>query len=417
MLKKRKSNQSAGFDQPDSLPDNLRSQAEAFPTIGTTLPNPYYGSYGGSTAAQPITQASQKKRGAKVWIKRFFLVVLTLVLLSGIFVGGKFLVNAGKSFKGSLFGLLQNNHLKGEDQGRVNILLAGNSADDPGHNGANLTDSIMIISINTRNNTAFLMSVPRDLYVDIPDHGYAKINEAYPDGQNDSFSESGYPNGGMGLLQKVVTENFGVDINYYALVDYTALKQGVDAVGGIDVTIQSTDPRGLYDPSRDWSQPKFTPLAKLSNGQHHLTGQEALDLARARGEAYGSYGFNSDYTRTANQRMMMVALKDKATSAGVALNPIRIASLLDSFGNNVQTNFKTNEVHRLFDIAKKIPSNQITSVGLNDVNGKSLLKGYTTRSGQSALVPAAGINDYSNIQNYLDTLMNPPQTPTATQSQ
>lgn len=389
----------------------IQAEAAAFPPIGSTLPSPYYAA--ATAPATHVAPAAPKPWNWKKLLGRFAKVLVILVLLTGIFVGGKALINIGKAFSGNLFGLLQNDHLRGEDQGRVNILLAGNSADDTGHSGGNLTDSIMILSIDTKDNTAFMMSIPRDLYVDIPGHGYAKINEAYPDGQNEHFSEDGYPDGGMGLLDKVVTEDFGLEIHYYALINYTALRDAVNAVGGIDVNIKSSDPRGLYDPSRDWTKPYRAPLVKLSNGEHHLDGQEALNLARARGDTYGSYGFgDADYTRTANQRMMMVALKEKATSAGVALNPIKIASLLDSFGNNVTTNFKTTEVRRLFDIAKKVPSQNITSVGLNDVNGKSLLRGYTTRSGQSALVPTAGIDNYSQIQQLLTRLTAPPTTET-----
>lgn len=407
MLKKSKK-----VKQPVQSPA-VSAEAAAFPAIGATLPNPYYGS--AATISAPGLSAPPKNKGrlVKTWLKRFAILVLILVLLSGILVGGSFLVNAGKTFRGSLFGLLQNNRLRGEDAGRVNILLAGNSADDAGHSGAELTDSIMILSIDTKDNTAFMMSIPRDLYVDIPGHGFAKINEAYPDGENDHFSEDGYPDGGMGLLDKVITQDLGLELHYYALIDYSAFRDAVNAVGGIDVNIQSTDPRGLYDPSRDWTKPYRAPLVKLSNGPHHLDGQEALNLARARGDTYGSYGYDqADYTRTANQRMMLVALKAKATSASVALNPIKIASLLDSFGNNVSTDFQTTEVRRLADIAKKIPDSSITSVGLNDVNGKSLLRGYTTRSGQSALVPAAGIDDYTAIQEYISQLTTPPATPT-----
>lgn len=403
MFKKRK----APVSNP--LPEALQAQAASFPGIGATLPP--NGLYGSRTMNRPVAASGvrsnnrPKKGGFKVWAKRFFLMIMALVLISVGFVGTKVLINAGKSFTGSLFGLLQNDKLRGESQGRVNILLAGNSADDVGHGGAQLTDSIMILSIDTKDHKAFMLSVPRDLYVDIPGHGYAKINEAYVDGQNDHFSQSGYPDGGMGLLSKVVSEDFGIDLQYYALIDYSAFKQAVDAVGGIDVNIQSSDPRGLYDPSRDWTSKKYQPLVKLSNGVHHLNGQEALNLARARGDTYGAYGYaQSDFTRTSNQRLMLLALKDKATSAGVALNPIKIASLLDSFGNNVTTDFKTSEVRRLYDISKQIPSNQITSAGLNDVNGKSLLKSYTTRSGQSALIPATGVNDYTAIQTYVARL-------------
>ncbi len=79
-------------------------------------------------------------------------------------------------------------------------------------------------------------------------------------------------------------------------------------MGGIDLTIKSTDRRGLYDPNIDWTTKG--PLVKLTNGPHHLSGRQALNLARARGDAYNSYGFaGSDFDRTENQRKMLVALK------------------------------------------------------------------------------------------------------------
>lgn len=393
--------------QPALSPhDPLEAQAAAFPAIGSTLPNPYYQGVT-ATVASPVIHKQPKRW--KSWLKRLSVTLLVLALGAGLFVGVKFLINASKAFDGNIFGLFQNDKLRGEDQGRVNILLAGNSSDDPGHNGAELTDSLMILSIDTKHNTAFMMSIPRDLYVEIPGNGYAKINEVYNDGEQDDFDEPGYPTGGMGLLEKVVGQNFGLELHYYALVNYTAFKEAVDAVGGIDVNIQSSDSRGLYDPSRDWTKSYRAPIVKLPNGINHLDGQTALNLARARGNAPGSYGYaQSDFTRTANQRLMIVALKDKAASAGVALNPIKIASLLDSFGNNVKSDFKTTEVRRLYDISKKVPNDKIVSVGLNDVNGKNLLRSYTTRTGQSALVPAAGVDDYSKIQAYLEQLMTPP---------
>lgn len=391
--------------------DPLQAQADAFPPIGTTLPHPYYQpAYAAASHATPVVVP--KKRGWKVWVKRIFLTILTIALLAGIFVGAKFLINAGRAFDGNLFGLLQNDELKGESEGRVNILIAGNSADDPGHGGAQLTDSLMIVSIDTENDRAFLMSIPRDLYVDIPGNGYAKINEVYMHGEEDEFSEAGYPDGGMGMLEKVVSQNFGMEIHYYALINYTAFKEAVDAVGGIDVTIDSDDPRGLYDAMI--SRADGGPL-RLKNGPQTLDGQTALNLARARGSGV-NYGFGrSDYTRSEHQRMMMVALKEKATSAGVISNPIRIASLLDSFGNNVVTDFETNEVRRLYDIAKKIPGPSITSVGLNDVDGKNLLTSYRTRGGQSALVPRAGVDDYTEIQALITKLTTPPQVPAPAQ--
>ena len=376
--------------------------------LNKALPNSYYRSAtGGRPQFDPQTPVEDQKpkRNWKKIAKKTAITLLVILLIAGGWVGWKFVSNSAKIFGwGNLFGLFQHTKLKGEDEGRVNILLAGNSADDPGHNGANLTDSIMVLSMNTKDNTAFIMSIPRDLYVNIPDHGYGKINETFQDGESDNFSESGYADGGMGLLEKVVYQNFGIQSNYYALVNYTALRDAVNAVGGIDVTIDSSDPRGLYDPSKDLST--RLPLVKLSNGVHMLDGQAALNLARARGDAYGSYGYGrSDFTRTENQRKILIAIKDKASSSGTLANPIKVGQLFDSFGNNVQTDMKLAEAKRFYELIKKVPSSDITSASLSNGKDVNLLKSYTNRYGQSTLFPAAGIDDYSDIQEYVQKLI------------
>lgn len=356
-------------------------------------------------ASMDLPPEQPQPRNWKKVFKRTVIVLAILLALTGLFLGWKFAANIIKVFGwGGLKDLFANQKLKGEDEGRVNILLAGNSADDPGHGGAELTDSIMLVSLNTKDKTGYIMSIPRDLYVDIPDHGYAKINEAYPDGKRDSFSETGYPDGGMGLLEKVVSQKLNIPIHYYALVNYTALQQAVDAVGGVPITIESSDPRGLYDPSPDLRNNR-QPLVKLPNGQVTLDGKTALNLARARGDSRGAYGYaNSDFTRTENQRKILLGLKDKATSIGTLSNPVKISELLDSFGSNVSTDFKTGELRRLYTLSKDIPSDKVTSVGLSNANGKNLLSSYRTRSGQSALVPAAGIDDYTQIQAFISGL-------------
>lgn len=355
-----------------------------------------------ASIAAPVRQPTKPKRRI-ITKKRVILFILALLLAGGIWFGVKAVSNLQKVFHGNIFSILTTTKLRGEDTGRVNILLAGNSADDPGHNGANLTDSIMLVSLDVKDNTAFMLSIPRDLWVDIPGYGHAKINEAYVDGENGDFSAAGYPKGGMGLLEEVVQQTFGVKPDYYALVNYDALKESVDAVGGIDFTVNSSDPRGLYDPSIDWGT--HGPMVKLTNGVHHLDGRQALDLARARGDAPGSYGFpRSDFDRTQHQRELIVAIKAKALSAGTLANPITLSNLFDSIGKNVRTDFTLGEVRRMADIVKGIKDNSIQSVGLNDANGVNYLASYTSPAGQSALIPAAGMDDFSKIQAYVSRL-------------
>ena len=380
-----------------------KKQAAQFPGVGMTLPGYQSNRKQYNRPAQPIPEKVGRWRRfrKKITLKRTIISLVLIVLILGGWLSGKILYDLHKVFGGNLFSLFSTTKLKGEDVGRVNILLAGNSADDPGHGGANLTDSIMIVSINTKNNTAFLLSIPRDLWVKTAHNGYQKINDAYVDGQTNGFSAPGYPSGGMGELEQIVSQNFGITINYYALINYAAIRDAVNTVGGIDINIQSSDPRGLYDPSRDYAA--HTVLVDLSNGQHHLNGEQALDLARARGDAYGSYGFAaSDFTRTQYQRQMLVALKNKADSLSVLANPAKITSLADEISNNVKTDFKLSEIHRLYDISKLISGNNIKSLSLNSANGMNLLTSYESYNGESALIPAAGINNYSAIQAFIN---------------
>lgn len=354
-------------------------------------------------AAPGETFAPPRKK--KRVVVRVLLVLLVLAILVGGWVGGKFIYNGVKIFGWDGFmSLFTTRELKGEKEGRVNILLAGNSTDDPGHAGAALTDSIMLVSINTKDKSGYLISIPRDLYVEIPGSGYAKINEAYQDGENSGFSESGYPEGGMGLLEKIVSERLGVPIHYYALVNYTALREAVDAVGGVQVTIASSDPRGLYDPSPDYTN-NNEPLVDLPNGVVSLNGTQALNLARARGHGAGSYGYGrSDFTRTEQQRKILVALKDKASGLGTLANPIKLGQLFDAMGKNVRTDLVLGEARRLYSLTSSIDSSRLKSVGLNDADGTNLLQSYHTASGQSALVPRAGVDDYTEIQTYIQQL-------------
>jgi LCP family protein required for cell wall assembly len=367
-------------------------QATEFPLSGGERRRPRRPEPSADPRQRKATAPHKKRRV----LKRAVLIFGAIVLAAGLFLGFKFYKDiarlTGNKNPFSLFSVFKPAHLENQD-GRVNILVAGNSADDVGHDGGTLTDSIMVLSVNTRNNTALMLSIPRDLWVDIPGNGHAKINEAYVDG-------------GMDLLQEVVEQNLGLTINYQALINYTAFRDLVNAVGGITITIKSPDPRGLYDPSIDWET--HSPLVKLTNGKHTLNGEQALDLARARGDTYGSYGFpQADFDRTEHQRQMLLAIKDKASSASVIANPLKVSALVDAIGNNVKTNLQLNEIETLYTFMKKINNSQIASYNLNTLKGKgtTMLSNYTSPMGQSALIPAAGIDDFTDIQTQITRLL------------
>jgi len=340
-----------------------------------------------STAEE--VQDETKRRS---WWRRLFYLFLILLLLGVGLVGWDIYNFSNASQKmfgsGNLFQLAGTSSLKGEDSGRVNVLVVGYSADDPGHQGANLTDSIILLSMNTSNHSGYMLSIPRDLYVKIPGHGYGKINEAYEDG-------------GMDTLEQIVSTNFGTPLDYYMLVNYGSVRGIVNALGGITVNIQSPDPRGLYDPNI--SPADGGPL-KLANGPQKLDGQTALNLTRARGDAYGAYGFpRSDFDRTMHQRQVFMAIKDQARW-GLVLNPLKNRQLFNAVGSNIKTDVQLAEVRRLYSLFNGIPNSNLQSVSLNSINGRNLLTGYSSYGAGSALIPAAGLSDYSNIQAAIDQL-------------
>lgn len=357
-------------------------------------------SLSGAKFAKENTEDKKKKRlfGWKRILLLLFLILLTPLLVIVIWDLKNF-SKASQSLFGSsnMFSLLATDQLKSTNDGRTNVLVIGYSADDPGHGGAKLTDSIMVMSLDKPNKTGYTLSIPRDLYVNIPDYGKAKINEAYQAGER----KTGSPAGGVSLLSDVITENFAIDIHYYVIIDYGATKNIVDALGGVTVNIESPDPRGIYDPN---FKPEEGGPLKLPNGPNQIDGQTALRLTRARGATYGSYGFpQSDFNRTQNQQKVLSAIKSELNWK-LVLDPRTNSKIFEAVADNVQTNLKISEVIPIYRLFTSIPADQLTPITLNDVNKVNLLASYRTPSGQSALVPAAGINDFSDIQQALKQL-------------
>jgi polyisoprenyl-teichoic acid--peptidoglycan teichoic acid transferase len=343
----------------------------------------------------------RKKRDIKKIAKWTAIAILIIILAVAGYFGWKFLSTSGKIFKGNAIAAIFNQAkpLKEDVNGNSNILLFGTSEDDPGHPGSELTDSIMLVSVNQKRKDAFIVSIPRDFHVDYGRpciSGYSgKVNVIYQCVKDKSGEDAGQQ-----ALREKIGEVFGVDVQYSAHVNYTVLRQAVDAVGGITVTIQSDDPRGILDRNFDWDCPKG-PLTcynvKYPNGPANLTGKQALYLARARGDdplgrTYGLSRSNPD--RQDNQRKILIALKDKAVSAGTLTNPVAVNNLLDALGNNLRTNFDADEIKTLMGLGKDVPSANITSWSLEDPARP--LATVSCLGGD--ICPNAGTKNYTEIQ-------------------
>ncbi len=346
-----------------------------------------------------------KKRVFKTkWQKiRFYslrssLVVLVLVLLVGGFLFAKGYFNLHKVLKGggravALSDNVAPSLLKGEGDGRVNILLLGIGGD--GHDGADLTDTLMIASIDPVNHKAALVSLPRDLWVTTP-FGSSKINSVYAFAKERALSQGkskqDAQNYGLDQISSEVKAVTGITIHYRALVDFKAFEDAVNTVGGVDLNV--TSDTAVADHMYDESAHKPYYL-NVQPGMQHFDGLRALMYARSRHTSP-----RGDFDRAERQRLLIEAIAKKVASAGTYTNPLKLSSLMDNFGAHVSTDISIDDAIRMVKIAKQI-GGSYDSVDLEQP-GKAM---FTTGmiNGQSVVYPTAGVADYSQLQAYLRT--------------
>lgn len=349
---------------------------------------------------------SKKKR-----IIKWSAIALGVIILGFAgFMAYKILSAGGNIFKGGILDIIQSQPLKEDANGRSNILILGTSEDDPGHGGAYLTDSMMVMSVDQHKKVVDMFSIPRDLYVEYGracNSGYqGKINEYFncvnPDWKSKSAEDER-----LTQTRKFVGEIFGMDIQYGVHVNNTVIKQAVDAVGGVDVDIQGdgdvpygVKPGSILDRNFDWRCNYNCFLVKYSPGVHHIDGVHALFLAQARGDSAPTYGLaRSNFDREINQQKIIVALKEKAASSGTFTNPVKVTGLLDALGNNLRTNFETKEIRTLMKLGSEIDSKNINRLNLSD--GDKAVVEAGQEGGASVVVPTAGVFNYTDIRAFI----------------
>lgn len=336
-------------------------------------------------------------------VKLFFALLIIIGLVAGGWLGFKALSSVNSVFGGDLLGLVQRKPLKQDANGRSNVLIFGTSEDSADHidGGPLLTDSIMVLSVNQEKKDAFMISIPRDLWIKFDEPcsvGYQeKINSVYQCGSN--FGED--PEAGAKALQKKVGEILGLDIQYYGHVDYSVLRRSVDAVGGVEVTIESNPPgMGILDRNFDWKCNYQCYYVKYEDGEKVLLdGEHALALSRAR-NAQGGYGLAAgNFDREKNQQKILKALREKALSVGTLTNIRKVTELLDAMGDNLKTNVDTSEIQTIMALVSEIDSGAIVSLTLNDEEVPLVTTGSVGSA--SAVMPVAGLFEYSKIRAYI----------------
>lgn len=350
-----------------------------------------------------------KKRKGKLsskQIKRIIKWVIILILVIGLgvaaYVGFKALMASKNIFKGNVFDIVQSKPLQADANGRSNIIVFGTAEDDEGgtHEGGNLTDSLMVVSLDQKKKDVFMLSIPRDMWVQYAETctvgNQGKVNATYFCASDDGADEEA----GANALKDKMGDITGLEMHYYVHLNFTAVVELVNAVGGVDVTIESEDPRGILDRNFDWKCGYRCYFVNYKNGQQvHLDGEHALALARAR-NASGGYGLpNGNFDREKNQQKIIKALQQKAVSAGTLTNIGKVTGIIDALGRNLRTNFEVSEIRTLMDVGQAMKPENMHSLSLV-TEGESLVT-TGSYSGQSIVRPIAGILDYSAIHQYV----------------
>ena len=263
---------------------------------------------------------------------------------------------------GNEFNLPGLNRLPGIDSGnpeaasieeRINILVMGldRRTDEP-KDFPTRTDTMFVVSVDPYSKTAGVFSIPRDLWVEIPDGqgGYFRdrINVAYEYGPIKK-----YPGGGPSLAVATVEHNFDIEIDHYMVLDFVGFMELVDTVDGIDVEVEDyiVDPSYCLTASCDDRQ-----ILVFEPGVEHMDGERALAYARVR---YGS----GDLQRIERQQEVIRAAIDAALDAKM-LMPNRAVSIYNNFRDAVKTDVSVFKVPGLALLAKEIPPENITTISL-----------------------------------------------------
>ena len=321
-----------------------------------------------------------KKRKIITWVA----LIIILLLIGGaiwLILWGNDIIAKITGGQGTVFDLFVESYepLKTDKNGRTNILAFGTSGFDMSgeeyggvHDGAQLTDSIMVISLDQATGDVAMLSLPRDLKASPTCTATGKINEVYWCNNMDNENEQA----GAEALMTEIGDILGIDFQYYAHLNWGSLIQIVDTLGGIKVTLDED----------------INDYLKFDAGvEYTLDGIQAITLARMR---YGTA--NGDFSRGASQQKILIGIKDKVLEKGLSITDL--LGLASTLGDNLRTNFSIEEMKTLAHLASSFDFNNMRQISL--IEPEPLMTTGTI-NGISYVLPSAGVGNYHAIQNYV----------------
>ena len=250
---------------------------------------------------------------------------------------------------------------------RINILIIGlDYRDWEAGLGAPRSDTMILLTIDPLAKTAGMLSIPRDMWVNIPGFGYSRINTAYSSGEGNKL-----PGGGAELARKTVEQFIGVPVQYYAQVDFFTFVEFIDLIGGIEIY---NDEELRLDPVGEGKDK----IKLTCCGMRHMNGEKTLAYVRYR------KGDEGDVGRAKRQQKAILAIRDKVLSPEnfpVLLGKAR--QFYEEFSAGIKTNMPFDTALQLGVLAKDIP---VESIEQGVIDYSMVALDNTILGGQNASV-------------------------------
>lgn len=244
--------------------------------------------------------------------------------------------------------------LSGETEDRINVLLLGIGGKK--HDGPFLSDTIIIASIKPSTHALALISIPRDLVVNIPQYGWRKINEI------DSYGEMAQTGSGAEYARQIISDFFDIPLQYVVRLDFGGFEQIVDTLGGLNIDVDSTFTDYTY-PALNY---KYQTVS-FKAGPQTMDGATALKFARSRHSINAHEG--SDFARSKRQQKIILALKEKLLSISFLSNPQKISSVIGELNDSISTNIQGWELMRLAFLTRQIDEGMIINTSIDGASG------------------------------------------------
>jgi len=250
----------------------------------------------------------------------------------------------------------------GPQTGRLNLLLLGVDERETWTEGPPRTDSMMLVSLDASAGTAVVISIPRDLWVNIPGFGQERVNIAY------RVAELAEPGTGVDEARATVSELLGVPVHRYAVVNFRAVRQIIDSLGGLDIDV----PREIWDYQYPTEDNQYMTV-HFEAGRQVLNGEQVLQYVRTRHDS-------SDFERMRRQQQVLQAIKVRITEPAFVTG---LPGLLLLAKDSVRTDLSVSEMVSLWRAFRDSPADAIQFRAIDE----SLSYPWITMAGAAVLLP------------------------------